>query len=127
MEYYAMPKTLFFDDRLSPKEKYLFIVIQSFGWNEESRIFPKVESLAIRCGCTMKTIHTMLKKLKFYGYVEVRRGHRKNSNVQSSNEYILNPDPENLDFKAIQECKETLREIKQAKKDDRGGRCHETA
>lgn len=127
MQYYSIPKSLFYDNRLSMQEKFLWTALQSFAWSEDSRIFPKIESLALLCGCSRNTVKTMLKKLVFYGYVEVRRGHRKNSNVQSSNEYILNPDPENLDFKAIQECKEALREIKQAKKDDRGGRCHETA
>lgn len=127
MRFYSIPESLFKDKRLSMSEKYLWVVLQSYAFSEESRIFPKLESLAIECNCSKKTIQNMLEKLKFYKYVEVHRGHRKNSNVQSSNEYILNPDPENLDFKAIQECKEALREIKQAKKDDRGGRCHETA
>lgn len=99
-QFTTIPNALFLDDRLPRHCVVIYGVLQAHA-GVDGRIFPSYETIAKEAGLHRATVIRLMKRLVAYGYVAKEKGTFKGTEKQASNYYYLNPNPELLKGKNV--------------------------
>lgn len=99
-QFTTIPNALFLDDRLPRHCIVIYGVLQAHA-GIDGRIFPSYETIAKEAGLHRATVIRLMKRLVAYGYVAKERGTFTGTDKQASNYYYLNPNPELLKAKNV--------------------------
>lgn len=70
---------------LSTTDMFVFLILESYRWDNRNKPFPSLKALAIRTGLSTQTVYRSTSKLDYLGYIE--KVHR----FANSNQYDIAP------------------------------------